>query len=184
MKKITSFILAAFCAFAMVSCDKGDGSAEYGNPYIYISQAMTNGTLNNIYAVPGGDGVYTYNFKVDGDVVKVFLSAYRSGKLNATEVTVDVVANASASATNAASMGAEVMPQAMYTLPSKVTVPAGENYKTFYLELQKSALLDASAAGKTYVLCVDLANPTAYSLYEEACEVVVKLDVDAMKSHL
>ena len=177
-------MLAALCALVSVSCQKGDGDAEYGNAFVYIPQAMTNGTIDNVYAVPAGADVYTYNFKVENSVVKVFLSVYRSGKLDVGEVTVNIEANASSSSEQAAALGAEVMPSDMYSLPQKATVPAGENGTTFYLEIYKDALTAASASGKSYVLCVDIKNPTAFKLNEDASEVVVKLDVDAMKTYL
>ena len=180
MKKI--LLLATICVLAAVSCQKGDGDAEYGIAQVYITQAMTNGTIDNVYAVPGGDDVYTYNFKVEENVVKVFLSVYRSGKLDVDEVTVDVVADDAASAQQATALGAAIMPQDMYSLPAKVTVPAGQNAVTFYLELQKSAL--SAASGKVYVLCVGVKNPTAFQLYEPASQVIVKLDVDAMKAFI
>lgn len=182
MKKILFSILATLCAFAAVSCQKGDGDAEYGNAVVYIAQAMTNGAIDNVYAVPAGADVYTYNFKVEENAVKVYLSVYRSGKLNAEDVTVNLEANASASAEQAKAMGAEVMPEAMYSLPLKATVPGDKNSTTVYLELQKSAL--QAASGKVYVLCVDITNPTKYELSKDASEVVIKLDVDAMKAYL
>lgn len=182
MKKTIFSILAIICIFSAASCQKGDGDAEYGIAKVYITQAMTNGTIDNVYAVPGGDDIYTYNFKAEDDVVKVYLSVYRSGKLKADAVTVNVQTDVSASEKEASKTGAEVMPEGMYSLPATVTVPADKNSTTFYLELQKSALSAAEAAGKVYVLCVNITNPSRYELYESASQVVVKLDVDALKS--
>lgn len=181
MKKIFFSIIATLCAFAAVSCQKGDGDAEYGNAVVYIAQAMTNGAIDNVCAVPAGADVYTYNFKVEENVVKVFLSVYRSGKLDASEVTVNIAADATESAAQAAAMGAKVMPESMYSLPLKATVPAGQNGATVYLELQKSALQSASGV---YVLCVGISNPSKYELNEAASSVVVKLDADAMKAFI
>lgn len=182
MKKTVIILLSALCLFAFASCEKADGEAEYGNLIVYIPQAMTNGIIDNVYDVPSGGLEDTYNFKAETGTVDVFLGVYRSGKINAAEVTVDVLVDEAATQAQAAELGAEVMPAAMYTLPAKATVPAGVNSKTFYLSIPRSALTEAANAGKVYVLCVSIANPTRFELNEDASTVVVRLDVDALKA--
>ena len=182
MKKILSIFAALAFAALCISCQKGDGDAEYGNILVYIPQAMTNGSIDNVYAVPGGEAERTYNFKESGDVVNVFLGVYRSGKIDAKEVTVSVAVDDAESQAQAASLGAAVMPSSLYTLPSSAKVEAGKNSTTFYLALSKAALKDAANAGKTYVLCVRISNPSNYELNEDASVVVVKLDVDALNN--
>ena len=182
MKKILSIFASIALAALCISCQKGDGDAEYGNILVYIPQAMTNGSIDNVYAVPGGDAERTYNFKAEGDVVNVFLGVYRSGKINAKEVTVNVAVDDAESQAQASAAGAAVMPSSLYTLPSSAKVEAGKNATSFYLALSKSALQDAANAGKTYILCVRISNPSNYQLNEDASVVVVKLDVDALKA--
>ena len=185
MKRFFIIILSVLSVFLLAaSCEKADGEAEYGNLLVYIPQAMTNGTIDNIYDVPSGDAEYTYNFRVQEGVVNVFLSVYRSGKIKAREVIVDVIADLNSTAAQAEALGAETMPSSLYTLPAKAGVPAGVNSGSFYLAVPKASLMDETHAGKIYVLCVRIANPSNYELNEDASEVVVRLDVDALKACL
>ena len=79
-KKFVLF-LASVCMMGFAACD-GDGDADYGFGKIYMPQAMQSGGLNNSYAVPSGDGEYTYNFRVTAGYVKAVLGVTRSGKLS------------------------------------------------------------------------------------------------------
>lgn len=182
MKKIFSVLASLATLVFFVSCQKGDGDAEYGNALVYIPQAFTNGTIDNIYPVPSGDAENTYNFKVDGESVNVYLGVYRSGKLDGSAVKVTVAADASASSAQAAALGAKVMPGSLYSLPATAQVEAGENACTFFLTIPKSELTKPANAGQVYVLCVRISDPSAYKLNEDGSVVVVKLDVDALKA--
>jgi hypothetical protein len=76
--------------------------------------------------------------------------------------------------------GAEAMPASLYTLPSKIDVASGSNATEFYLELDRAQLNSAENAGKTYLLSVELTNPTRYKLSREAFRTMVVVDVDAL----
>lgn len=178
MRKIIFSLMSVICLFALSSCAKGDGDKDYGVEKVYIPQAMADGGITNVYNVPSGEGEYTYNFAIKEETVEVFLGVLRSGKQAGQAFSVDVVVNDETSAAQAAKLGAEVMNAGMYTLPEKVSVAAGTNSKTFNLSLNKAVLKEQ--AGKKLVLCVGLANCTAYEISEKAAEVTVLVNVDAL----
>lgn len=170
--------MSAICLFALASCAKGDGDKDYGVEKVYIPQAMADGGITNVYKVPSGEGEYTYNFAIEEETVEVFLGVLRSGKQAGEAFTVDIVVNDETSAAMAEKYGAEVMAADLYTLPSEVSVEAGANSKTFHLSLNKAAL--KANADKKLVLCLGLANCTAYEISEKAAEVTVLVDVNAL----
>lgn len=178
MRKIIFSIMSVICLFALASCAKGDGDKDYGVEKVYIPQSMADGGITNVYKVPSGEGEYTYNFAIEEETVEVFLGVLRSGKQAGEAFTVDIVVNDETSAAMAEKYGAEVMAADLYTLPSEVSVEAGANSKTFHLSLNKAAL--KANADKKLVLCVGLANCTAYEISENAAEVTVLVDVNAL----
>jgi hypothetical protein len=177
MRKIIFAIMSVISIFALASCAKGDGDKEYGVEKVYIPQAMADGGITNIYNVPSGGGEYTYNFSIEEETVEIYLGVLRSGKQSGNAFSVDVLVNAVSTEAQAAALGAEVMP-AIYTLPTNVKVDAGTNGTTFKLSLNKESL--KAQAGKKLVLCIALANPTAYELSPKASEVTVLVDVNAL----
>ena len=178
MRKIIFSLMSAICLFALASCAKGDGDKDYGVEKVYIPQAMADGGITNVYNVPSGEGEYTYNFVIEEETVEVYLGVLRSGKQSGNAFTVDIVVNEETSAAMATKYGAEVMEPSYYTLPEKVSVDAGSNSKTFHLSLNKAALKEK--AGQKLVLCIGLANCTAYEISEKAAEVTVLVNVDAL----
>ena len=170
--------MSVICLFALSSCAKGDGDKDYGVEKVYIPQAMADGGITNVYNVPSGEGEYTYNFAIEEETVEVYLGVLRSGKQSGKAFTVDIVVNDENSAAQATKLGAEVMDPGMYTLPEQVSVAAGSNSKTFHLSLNKAALKEQ--AGKKLVLCVGLANCTAYEISEKAAEVTILVNVNAL----
>ena len=178
MRKIIFSLMSVICLFALSSCAKGDGDKDYGVEKVYIPQSMADGGISNVYNVPSGEGEYTYNFAIEAETVEVFLGVMRSGKQSGEAFSVDVVVNDETSAAQAAKLGAEVMDASIYTLPEKVSVAAGSNSKTFHLSLNKAALKEQ--AGKKLVLCVGLANCTAYEISEKAAEVTILVNVNAL----
>ena len=178
MRKIIFSVMTVISLLAIVSCSKGDGYKDYGVEKVYIPQSMANGGISNVYEVPSGEGEYTYNFAIEENTVEVYLGVMRSGKQSGKAFSVDVVVNDETSAAMAAKYGAEVMEPGSYTLPEKVSVAEGTNSKTFHLSLDKAAL--KAQAGKNLVLCVGLANCTAYEINPKAAEVTVLVKVDAL----
>lgn len=52
MRNIILSVIAAMSAMLAVSCQKGDGEADYGNSLIYIPQATVSAGIDNYYNVP------------------------------------------------------------------------------------------------------------------------------------
>lgn len=112
-KKFVLF-LASVCMMGFAACD-GDGDADYGFGKIYMPQAMQSGGLNNSYAVPSGDGEYTYNFRVTAGYVKAVLGVTRSGKLSdARGFSVSVYTSEEETAAAVSQFGGEPMPSDFY----------------------------------------------------------------------
>ena len=179
MRKILFTTLSVFL-LALASCSKGDGDLDYGLMKIYMPQAMANGGIGNVYNVPSGGGTDTYNFSEEADSYDVYLGVMRSGKEAGEAFSVSIVTDAAETAKQAEALGAAVMPQEVYTLPSTVKVDAGNNSAIFHLTLKKAAL-DAYA-GSRLVLCVALADPSAYELSTNGTVTTVLVDVDALRS--
>lgn len=62
MRNIILSVIAAMSAMLAVSCQKGDGEADYGNSLIYIPQATVSAGIDNYYNVPSGGAENTLNF--------------------------------------------------------------------------------------------------------------------------
>lgn len=185
MKKIIFILTVCVMAFTLNSCEKGDGDADYGYAKIYIPEATVSGGIDNYYAVPSGGGEYTYNFRVENGNLNIILGVYRSGTFSTNDAyTVDIVVLNTESTAAAAAKSGEVMPSTLYTLPSKVNVESGEVSNSFYLTIDAATLEQAQYSGKKLVLCVGIANPTAYSLSDVNTSVNVVLDVDAITAFL
>lgn len=168
-------VSASLLAF---SCQKGDGDVDYGNTYIYIPQATVSGGIDNYYNVPSGGAENTYNFVKNGDSVDILLGVLRSGKEAGQAFTVGVQVDAAASSAAAAALGAEVLASSSYSLPSSVSVAAGQNSASFSLQVPQSAI----QTGKTYVLAVSLTSPSYYELAKKNTTVVVVIDGSALKA--
>ncbi len=169
MKRILFILAVVITCFLSVSCQKTDGEIDYGNTFIYIPQATAGAGLSSDYFVPSGTGENTRNFKVNGDNIDIMLGVLRSGKEKGEAFSVDIVVDRSRSS----------MPEAIYTLPSKVEVKSGSNQASFYLSVSKASLSDY--AGKKLNLILSLANPSRYELAEKNISVNIILDVDALK---
>jgi len=72
-----------------------------------------------------------------------------------------------------------ILPETAYTLPSTVTVPAGQYAASFYLTIKLDEL--KTYVGKKVALCVAIKNPTKYILSTTNDRVIILIDVDALK---
>jgi hypothetical protein len=171
-------ILYACALLTLVStgCDKGDGDKEYGYAYVMMPQSQR---LEGYYNVPGGSEKNTRNYIVEEDKVLVCLGVLRSGNVADEAFSVELTTPETPVGDfiyDGIIPGAEAMPASLYTLPSKVDVASGSNASEFYMELDRAQL--AGNAGKTFVLCIELANPTRYKLAREAYRTMVVVRVD------
>jgi hypothetical protein len=169
------------------SCEKGEGFDDYGFACIYMPQATVSGGLNNNYNVPSGEGPYTYNFKVEGNQLKILLGVLRSGHLPNKSFSVDIIARTDTTRQIVSENGVDngmVFPSTLYSLPQTVTVPDNKNSESFYLTVPADALKDDAYTDKRLVLTVAIANPTQFQLSDVHTNTVVILDVNAIRTHI
>jgi hypothetical protein len=182
-----SIPLLVFLALLLPACDKGDGNAEYGIPFLYMPQAMSGGGMDNNYYVPSGDGEYTYNFKIDAGAkqLQVILGVLRSGLLSGSPYTVEVTARRDTAlqiVQSGSIADAVLMPADIFTHPAQVSVSGDRNGETFYLSVSLDALARDEYAGKNLVIVIGIANPSHYELYAAKASTVVVVDADAIKA--
>ena len=189
MKKIVFIAATIVFLTGFYACEKGAGTDDYGFAYIYMPQATASGGLDNNYYVPSGEGVYTYNFKVDSvkGELQILLGVLRSGDLPNAAYSVDIVVRTDT--TNQIISGGlvddgMVFPSSLYSLPQKVDVAADKSGESFYMTVPAEALKGSSYTGKKLVLTVGLANPSKYELSDANTSTVVILDVDAIREYL
>ncbi len=181
MRNIILSVIAAMSAMLAVSCQKGDGEADYGNSLIYIPQATVSAGIDNYYNVPSGGAENTLNFGTTETDVDIYLGVMLSGKKAGSGFSVNIVEDSEASIFAAAALGATVLPSSAYELPSVVNVASGRNSGTFSLVLHKEFVMENDG---TCVLALRLADPSAYKLSSKATSVVVVIDVDYLKKYL
>lgn len=174
MKRFLMAISIAAAALLSLSCQKGDGDADYGNEFVYIPQATVSGGIDNYYNVPSGLE-NTANYYIEGGNVNVLLGVIRSGKSAYKAYSVDILTDDALSAKAASELGAKVLPASAFTLPGKASVPDGEAGVSFVLAAQQTAL----TAGK-YVVAVKIANPSKYELSKSNTSVIVVIDADQL----
>jgi hypothetical protein len=186
IKTAAFFTITTLLIMIVSGCDKGFNSASFGYNYIYMPEATMSGGLNLNYTVPSGLDSATYNYQLDtvNHKVNVDLGVSVSGEQAGVGFIVNVSVNndttnqivSGGSITNAV-----VIPASMYSLPSSVTVPAGQHFATFNLSIDAVAL--KAYAGKTVVLTVQITNPTHYVLNTPYNQTVVIINVSALNLH-
>lgn len=185
-------VLALFFAFA--ACEENDATRDYGFAKLYIPQATVTG-LDNSYPIPlgpfGQNSVYTCKYDNGTGILDIEVGVIRSGyyaeqkgysvdlKVSDTE-TADKLATYSEAGTPAAEL-----PAAVVTVPSKITVPAGQSGEAVYvsvdlkaLALQKTSLW-VTDKYKLLVLGLEISNPTEYELADNNTSVVIVLDLNS-----
>lgn len=187
MKRNILFITVVLVLAMFAGCQKGDGDADYGYTNIYMPQATVTGGLNLNYAVPSGDGFETYNYKIDSinHKLNVILGVIRSGKQSDDGYSVSVSVNKDTTTqliTKNVITNGVLLPDASYTLPTSVSVPAGQSYSSFYLSIDAVTLKTFS--GKKAAITIAISNPSNYTLYTKYSKTVVIIDVDAIKAKL
>jgi hypothetical protein len=189
MRRIIFIAISVLFLTGFFSCEKGDGMADYGYAYIYMPQATGSGGLNNNYAVPSGDGVNTYNFKIDTDKkeLQILLGVLRSGDLSNAAYSVDIIARTDTTnqiISNGLVENGMVFPSNLYSLPQKAEVDANQSGTSFYMTVPTEALKNESYKGMKLVMTVGLANPSRFELSATNTNAVVILDVDAIREFL
>lgn len=157
---------------------------------IYMPQASAK------YLVPSGADSATYNYSVDAanNKVNVKLSAATGtvvngtlkNKANATAYTVDIVVDndtiqkmLSAGTLNPATD--VLLPASTYTIPSKLSVPAGQIAGgAFNLSVDIDQLKSPAYRDKNLVLAVKIANPSAYDLNPALTTTIISINVNQL----
>jgi len=189
MRKIAYIIVGFIFLTGFFACEKGAGTDDYGFAYIYMPQATVSGGLNNNYNVPSGEGIYTYNFKVDSvkRELQILLGVLRSGNLPNAAFTVDIVAGIDTTnqiISNGLVVNGMIFPSGLYSLPQNVAVPGNQNGASFYMTVPADELKKDSYTDKKLVLTVGLANPSRFQLSATNTNTVVILDVNAIRAYL
>ena len=96
MRNIILSVIAAMSAMLAVSCQKGDGEADYGNSLIYIPQATVSAGIDNYYNVPSGGAENTLNFGTTETDVDIYLGVMLSGKKAGSGFSVNIVEDSEA----------------------------------------------------------------------------------------
>lgn len=176
--------MCALFSVIFTGCQKGDGDKEYGYPYVMMPQSQR---IEGYYYVPGGSEEFTRNYIVTADKVSVCLGVLRSGNVEDEAFSVEVITTETPVGDfiyDGTIPGSEPMPESLYALPSRVDVADGSNAVEFYLELDRAELDKIEYAGRTFLLSVELANPTRYKLAREAFRTMVVVDVDELMKGL
>ena len=189
MKKIVFIAVTVLFLTGFYACEKGAGTDDYGFTYIYMPQATVSGGLDNNYYVPSGEGVYTYNFKVDSmkGELQILLGVLRSGDVSNAAYSVDIVARTDTTnqiISDGLVDNGMAFPSSLYSLPQKVDVDANKSGASFYMTVPTEALKDNAYTDKNLILTVGIANPSKYELSTTNTSTVVILDVDAIREYL
>lgn len=183
-------LMVVMALIVLVGCENNDSETLFGYSKIYIPQSTVSGGQNLHYLVPTGANKDTYNYKVDtlGNKVNVYLGVTRSGLETADAYSVNIetrtdtintlISNGLINLTPS-TIPVVLLPEAAYTLPAKVSVPAGQYATSFYLTIQLDVL--KTYAGKKVALCVTIKNPTKYILSTTNDRVIILINVDALK---
>ena len=180
--------------FAFASCDENDATRDYGFAYVYIPQATVTG-LDNSYPIPLGplDQYTSYACKFDSATgrLDIEVGVIRSGYFAQQKgYSVDLGVSASETADKLAAYSeagtpAAELPAAVVTVPSKITVPAGQSGEAVYVSVDLKALALQKASlwvtdkYKLLVLGLEISNPTEYELAENNTRVVIVLDLNS-----
>lgn len=160
---------------------------EFGEAYIFMPQATTDGGITQVYNVPSAGKELTYNFKTENGKINIILGVLLSGNFQNDyfSVKVDVLNEETAKLIQSGNVeNAKILPKSLYTLPPMVTVN-NANQATFYLSLDSVALIDNPAfSGRNLVETIGLSNPTKYELASGNTFTNVVINVDELREIL
>ncbi|RYE37093.1 MAG: DUF1735 domain-containing protein [Sphingobacteriaceae bacterium] len=185
------YLSLLFVITGLAGCEKNDSAANFGDNYIFIPQATVSGGTNLNYTVPSGLDTNTYNYRIDtkNNKVNVLLGVSCSGKVaNAgytvnlatrTDTITQLINNGQIKVAPNATKTVMQLPADAYSLPTAVTVPSSSYMTGYYLSIDKTKL--KTYAGQKVALCVIISNPTNYVLNQAYKQVIIIIDVDALK---
>lgn len=165
-----------------VACEKGISEEPVGIENVYIPQSISASTTDNNYAVPGNVNFGpAKNFEIDeaNNKVIVYLGVAKSGKAPTQPFTVQVTSRADT--INELIADGEnflLLPSTAYTLPTSVSLTAGQSVASFNMVIDKTTL--QTFVDEKVAVCVTLSNPTEYMLNAKTRNVIVIIDVNAL----
>lgn len=192
-QRILITVLSIAVMFSLAGCNKNDNNHfAFGYNYVYMPQALQSGGINLNYLVPNPNdvNVTTQNYMIDtaGNRLDIILGVSRSGMQTGSTFTVTINTNPDtineAIASNLLQVSPDqndsvvLLPDKAYTLPSTVSVPAGQTSATFFLSVDIDQL--KALDGKKAALAVNISNPTKYKLNKTQSETIIIIDVNAL----
>lgn len=191
IKNNQSIFILIIITFIFTQCQKSDSSLAFGKSVIYIPQSTQSGGISLNYNVPKSATDTNYikysNFQVDSinNKVNIFLSVSRSGLEDYKSYTVNIATRTDTINQLITSGGIStikpvvLLPASAYSLPATVTVPDGSYQEDYILSIDKTIL--KSYSGKLVALCVEISNPTFYTLSTVNNKVIIIINVDYLK---
>jgi len=196
MKTLYKFLFLAL-ALTLTACQPDDAKMDYGFPMVYIPQATVTG-LDNSYPIPLGafyqNSVYTCAYDKQSGKLNVVLGVIRSGYLsNQQAFSVDLGVCKSETDRKLAEYDgkgtpAAELPASVCSIPSKISVEAGNNGGTCYVAIDMKALASQQSSlyveGKYKLLVLgleisNLSGPAEYKLADNYTSVVLVLDLNS-----
>lgn len=172
LKNITFRPLLLFIVtLIMYACRKDDSKLEYGFSKIYMPQSSNTGKLN--YLVPGfanNNSPTSANYEIDtvNKKINILLGASLSGtKTDAYSVDIAVNTDSIQKLIKSGIYGPDymLMPASLYTIPSKLDVPAsGSNSFNLSIDIKQLIQNRDLFLGKHLLLAVKIINPSKYEL--------------------
>ncbi|WEK33576.1 MAG: DUF5013 domain-containing protein [Candidatus Pseudobacter hemicellulosilyticus] len=185
--KLYTTLCFLFLLAVLSGCEKDDSKIAYGNNTIFMPQAqLKSGGVDASYPVPSGVDSSTYNYQTDRTAgkLKVILGANISGPgAEGYSVSISVNTDTIQQILDAGVYPAATylpMPASLYSLPEKLTVPAGTRGGTFTLDLDIEQLKLEQYVGKHLLLAVKISDPSNYELLTKLTTTIVVVDVDAL----
>jgi len=179
MKKLCLFIVL------LLACNKDE--TKYGTTNIFMPQAVNiSGGINANYPVPTGTDSSTYNYQLDevNHKINVILGVSRAGMQVNEAFSVDIVTKADTInqmiANGTLDATTILMPAAIYSLPTGVSVDAGQSEATFDLSIDIEAIKQSEYAGKKMALAVSISSKGKYAVAPALATTIVIVDVDAL----
>jgi hypothetical protein len=178
MKKLCLFFLV--CIFA---CNKEE--TKYGITNIFMPQAVNlSGGINANYPVPTGTDSSTFNYYLENNKINVILGVSRSGMQVGEAFSVDIVTNTDTISQMLANgildASTMLMPAAMYSLPSDISVESGKRQATFSLAIDIDQIKSSQYVGKKLALAVSIKGKGKYEIASSLSTTIVIVNVDAL----
>lgn len=182
IKKGIIYSIILLTALIYISCEKGDNEKEWGLSKIYMPQASIKdgGTTHN-YPVPLNNGINNYILDSVNNTIEIPLGVYRSGLevLSSYSVKIGAYVDTTNQIITAGSISkAILLPSELYSLPTDISVPAGEREAIFYLTIDRKKLIEnyPQYYKNKLAIVIGISDPSKYELNESLSKTIVIVD--------